>query len=111
MDITLHQDYLPGAIGTIAALHGTYYARTWGLGAVFAQEPEHLFLKLHFYPCNCMRKIDLSIQPFLSDAAAGWDMIQIGMRRTGVGVIIRLCCNGSRVSQRKYMVFSIILHW
>jgi hypothetical protein len=31
MHITLHQGYLPGAVGTIAALHGTYYACTWGL--------------------------------------------------------------------------------
>jgi GNAT superfamily N-acetyltransferase len=35
MDMSLHQGYLPGAIGTVAALHGTYYARTWNLGAFF----------------------------------------------------------------------------
>jgi len=28
-------DFIPGAIGTIAALHGTYYAAQWGFGAYF----------------------------------------------------------------------------
>jgi GNAT superfamily N-acetyltransferase len=35
MDIILHHGNRPGAIGTIAALHGTYYAHTWGLGVFF----------------------------------------------------------------------------
>ncbi|MBI5931128.1 MAG: GNAT family N-acetyltransferase [Chloroflexi bacterium] len=34
-DITIHRGYLPGAIGRITELHGTYYAPRWGLGLFF----------------------------------------------------------------------------
>lgn len=33
--ITIHQGYLPGAIGRITELHGTYYAAHWDLGLFF----------------------------------------------------------------------------
>ena len=29
------EGYRPGAIGAIAGLHGTYYAREWGFGRFF----------------------------------------------------------------------------
>jgi len=32
---TLIKGYIPGAIGRIAELHGTYYARNWGFGLYF----------------------------------------------------------------------------
>src|SRR5690242_8885312 len=31
----VHEGYVPGAIGRLAELHGTYYARVWGSGAAF----------------------------------------------------------------------------
>jgi GNAT superfamily N-acetyltransferase len=34
-EISLHAGYLPGAIGRITELHGTYYARHWDLGLFF----------------------------------------------------------------------------
>jgi GNAT superfamily N-acetyltransferase len=34
-EISLHLGYLPGAIGRITELHGTYYARYWDLGLFF----------------------------------------------------------------------------
>jgi RimJ/RimL family protein N-acetyltransferase len=33
--ITIHAGYLPGAIGRIVELHGTYYAEHWNLGLFF----------------------------------------------------------------------------
>jgi len=33
--VAVARDYLPGAIGRIAELHGTYYARHWGFGLFF----------------------------------------------------------------------------
>ena len=34
-DIPITSGYIPGAIGRIAELHGTYYAQHWGFGAFF----------------------------------------------------------------------------
>lgn len=34
-DIQLHSGYLPGAIGRITELHGTYYSQHWDLGLYF----------------------------------------------------------------------------
>ena len=31
----IHTAYIPGAIGSIAALHGQYYAKNWGFGVSF----------------------------------------------------------------------------
>lgn len=31
----IHTEFFPGAIGTIAALHGQHYARHWGFGPFF----------------------------------------------------------------------------
>lgn len=33
--ITIHAGYLPGAIGRIVEMHGTYYAEHWNLGLFF----------------------------------------------------------------------------
>lgn len=33
--IELREGYVPGAIGRIAELHGTYYAKVWRSGAAF----------------------------------------------------------------------------
>jgi GNAT superfamily N-acetyltransferase len=33
--IELREGYVPGAIGRIAELHGTYYSKVWGSGAAF----------------------------------------------------------------------------
>jgi GNAT superfamily N-acetyltransferase len=33
--MTLSRGYVPGAIGRIAELHGTYYAKQWGFGLFF----------------------------------------------------------------------------
>ena len=35
MTLTLHKGYLPGCIGRVAELHGTYYHRHAGFGAYF----------------------------------------------------------------------------
>ncbi len=34
-NITIHTGYIPGAIGRIVELHGTYYAERWNLGLFF----------------------------------------------------------------------------
>jgi len=34
-EASITSGYIPGAIGRIAELHGTYYARHWGFGAFF----------------------------------------------------------------------------
>nr|MBA2680614.1 GNAT family N-acetyltransferase [Ktedonobacteraceae bacterium] len=34
-NVTIHTGYLPGAIGRIVELHGTYYAEHWNLGLFF----------------------------------------------------------------------------
>jgi GNAT superfamily N-acetyltransferase len=34
-EISLHSGYLPGVIGRITELHGTYYAKNWDLGLFF----------------------------------------------------------------------------
>lgn len=34
-DFTIVKDYLPGAIGRVAELHGDYYHRQWGFGLFF----------------------------------------------------------------------------
>jgi GNAT superfamily N-acetyltransferase len=34
-EISIHSGYLPGAIGRITELHGTYYAKNWDLGLFF----------------------------------------------------------------------------
>lgn len=33
--VTITRDYVPGAIGRIVELHGTYYAKHWGFGLFF----------------------------------------------------------------------------
>ncbi len=33
--VTITRDYVPGAIGRIVELHGSYYARHWGFGLFF----------------------------------------------------------------------------
>ena len=35
MDVRIVSGYLPGAIGRITELHGTYYSRHWGFGLYF----------------------------------------------------------------------------
>ena len=34
-DITIHAGYIPGAIGRIVEMHGSYYAEHWNLGLFF----------------------------------------------------------------------------
>jgi GNAT superfamily N-acetyltransferase len=34
-EITIHKGYVPGAIGRVVELHGTYYHAHWGFGAFF----------------------------------------------------------------------------
>ena len=31
----IHKGYVPGAIGKVVELHGTYYAQHWGFGLFF----------------------------------------------------------------------------
>ena len=48
--VTIIKGYVPGAIGRIAELHGTYYAKHWGFGLFFeAKVATELsaFLKAH----------------------------------------------------------------
>ena len=35
MDVTISSGYVPGAIGRIAKLHGTYYSQNWNFGLYF----------------------------------------------------------------------------
>jgi GNAT superfamily N-acetyltransferase len=34
-DVEIHKGYVPGAIGRVVELHGTYYAQQWGFGLFF----------------------------------------------------------------------------
>jgi hypothetical protein len=34
-DVEIQKGYIPGAIGRVVELHGTYYARQWGFGLFF----------------------------------------------------------------------------
>lgn len=34
-DVEIHRGYMPGAIGRVIELHGTYYHAYWGFGAFF----------------------------------------------------------------------------
>src|SRR6516225_1958300 len=34
-EVVIHKGYVPGAIGKVVELHGTYYARHWGFGVFF----------------------------------------------------------------------------
>jgi len=35
VEVTILEGYQPGAVGTVAALHGAYYAREWNFGLFF----------------------------------------------------------------------------
>lgn len=35
MDLEIVQGFIPGALGRVVELHGTYYARDWGFGVFF----------------------------------------------------------------------------
>ena len=49
----LNKDYVPGAIGRIAELHGTYYAKHWGFGLFFeAKVATELSTFLKTYDAN-----------------------------------------------------------
>jgi GNAT superfamily N-acetyltransferase len=34
-DVEIHEGYIPGVIGKVVELHGTYYAQQWGFGLFF----------------------------------------------------------------------------
>ena len=53
-DIGLHTGYLPGALGRITELHGTYYDNHWGLGLYFEAKAatEMAELMLRFNPAQ-----------------------------------------------------------
>lgn len=51
--VTITNGYLPGAIGRIAELHGSYYAEHWGFGLFFeAKVATELSMFLHAYDAD-----------------------------------------------------------
>lgn len=71
--ITIHAGYIPGAIGRIVEMHGTYYAEHWNLGP--------------FFEAKAAAEIALFMQDFDQEKDGLWLALQ-GREIVGAVVIV-----------------------
>ena len=98
-DVVIHRGYLPGSIGRVAELHGSYYHQHWGFGQFFeAKVARELaeFIGLYdekrdgFWTASLAERIEGSItidglHAESEGAHLRWFIVSDVLRGTGIG--------------------------